>query len=108
MPYLRLWIIEIFLEKLMPSVGDSVYRLVEDMRAQLGVRPMALLARKLRMLDWVRERKEIWNNHSPWDRRAIIWAASVLPPDEKRFWLQRVQGSGDLLEGVVAGAVMGM
>jgi hypothetical protein len=104
-PYLRLWITDIFLTKLTSRFKDSVYTLFEETRTQLGIRPIALLAYELKLVDWVREQKEIWNNYGPWDRRSIIWAASVLPQDERKFWLKRVQDSGDLLDRVVAKAV---
>jgi len=106
-PYLRLWITNIFLEKLTSKFEDSIYGIFESTRDQLGIRPIALLACELKSLDWVREQKEIWNNYGPWDRRAIIWAASVLSQDERGFWLKRVQNSGDLLDKVVAKAVLG-
>jgi hypothetical protein len=106
-PYLRLWIASIFLEKLTAEFGNVIYPLFEDIDDRLGVRPMALLACELKLLDWVRERKETWNNHSPWDRRSIVWAASVLPQDERGFWLKRVQGSGDILDRAVAKAILG-
>jgi len=106
-PYLRLWITDIFLKKLSSEFEDSVYDVFEKTRDQLGIRPVALLARELRLLDWVREQKEIWNNYGPWDRRSVIWAASVLPRDERGFWLKRVQSSAPLLDRVVAKAVLG-
>ncbi len=105
-PYLRLWITEIFIQKLAPKFGSSIYPLFEKTREQLGVRPIALLVRELKMLDWVREQKEVISNHGPWDKRAIIWAASVLPRDERGFWLKRVQNSGDFLDKITASAVM--
>jgi hypothetical protein len=105
-PYLRLWIIYVFLQKLVTEFSDSIYGLFEKAGDHLGVRPMALLARELGLLDWVRERKEIWNNHGPWDRRSIIWASSVLPQDERGFWLKRVQNAGDVLDSVVASTVL--
>lgn len=105
-PYLRLWVTEIFLEKLALKFRDSAYGIFDKTRDQLGVRPLALLARELKYIDWVREKKEVWNNHGPWDRRAIIWSASILPPDERNFWLKRVQKSGDFLDKVIAKAVL--
>jgi hypothetical protein len=105
-PYIRLWITDIFLEKLTVEYDSSVYNVFEKPLGQLAVRPLALLARELRLLDWAREQKEIWNNYGPWDRRAVIWAASALSEDERGFWLKRVQNSGDLFDRVVAQAVL--
>lgn len=77
-------------------------RIAEDAIPTLGVRPFALLARKYGVTDWVRAQKETWMNHGGWDKRAIIWSASILPTDERRRWLDLVQETGDMLERVVA------
>jgi hypothetical protein len=54
-------------------------------------------------MDWVREQKELWANHSPSDRRAIISAGSALPETERKIWLEMIAAStGDLLEKAVA------
>ena len=61
----------------------------------LGIRPQALLARAHGETFWVRQHKEDLMEHGPWDRRAVIWAASVLPASERRAWLTRVRGRLD-------------
>jgi hypothetical protein len=63
---------------------DEVLRIAEESVPDAGVRPFALLARKYGVIDWVRAQKETWSNHGDWDRRAIIWSASVLPMGERR------------------------
>jgi len=47
-------------------------------------------------------RKETWQNNKPWDRRAIIWAGSILPEDERKAWLGKVADIGDDLDATVA------
>jgi hypothetical protein len=66
-----------------------------------------LLAKNLKYLDWVRGQKETWQNNGPWDRRAIIWAASILSVDERKHWLKRIQNTEDILDSTIAKAVMG-
>jgi len=102
LPFVRLWILELIEQKpgLLPS--DKALKIAEDSAGALGVRSYALLARKYGILDWVREQKETWRNHGDWDRRAIIWASSVLPPDERRHWLDLVEESDDPLDRAVA------
>jgi hypothetical protein len=76
--------------------------LVEKAHNQLGVRAEALVARAREDLPWVRRQKELWRNAGPWDRRAIIWAGSVLKPDERQAWKNSVLETTDALDRAVA------
>jgi hypothetical protein len=77
-----------------------------EFRDDIGLRHHALIARRSKNLDWIREQKETWMNYSPWDRRAVIFAGSVLPPKERRIWLEMVaEATDDLLDKAVANAV---
>lgn len=58
--------------------------------ARLGIRPQALLANAHGQAFWVRQHKEHLMEHGPWERRALIWAASALPASERRIWLGKV------------------
>jgi hypothetical protein len=61
------------------------------------------MARQGKRLDWVRSVKESWPNYGPWDRRAIIYAGSILPSSEKKPWLGFIEeNTHDPLERVVA------
>jgi hypothetical protein len=106
MPFLRLWILHVLIEKLAFEFEHPVNEICGTVRNELGIRPFALLARSLGYLDWVRAQKETWQNNSPWDRRAIIWAATALGEDERGFWLKRVQNAGDILDSAVAKAAL--
>jgi hypothetical protein len=70
--------------------------------AEDGARPMALVARRNKQVEWVRQQKNTWKNRGPWDRRAIIWSSSVLPKDERRHWLKLVEKDTEPLERAVA------
>jgi len=102
LPFVRLWILELIEQKpgLLPSA--KALEMAESSASSLGIRSYALLARKYRILDWVREQKETWRNHGDWDRRAIIWSSSVLPADERSHWLDLVQETDDPLDRAVA------
>jgi hypothetical protein len=76
--------------------------LAERARPEIRDRYGALIARTHRVVDWVRERKETWPNTAPWSQRAIIWAGSILPPDERRHWLRPIKESSNHLNAVVA------
>lgn len=105
-PFVRLWIVHVLTEKLALEFEQPAREICETTRNQLGIRPFALLARQLDYLDWVRAQKETWQNNGPWDRRAVIWAAAVLSPDERKHWLVRVKNAGDFLDNAVAKAAL--
>jgi hypothetical protein len=103
LPFVRMWGLELFIKRPLRRFYPKVMKIAEDSRATLGVRPIALLARAHKELQWVRAQKETWSNHSPWDRRAIIWAASVMGNDERKHWCKLVKETApDSLDRAVA------
>ena len=84
----------------------EIGQLCEQFRSNLGVRPLALMARQKGYIDWVRGQKETFLNNGPWDKRAIIWSCQALPRDERIHWLKRVQNTGDILDKTIAEAVL--
>ncbi|MYB36326.1 MAG: hypothetical protein F4Y26_02830 [Gammaproteobacteria bacterium] len=80
-----------------------------DSNAALGVRSKALLARAHDEVYWVRSQKEGFMDLGPWDRRALIWSAGVLPGSERDVWLGKIQGQlEDPLEVALARRVAGL
>lgn len=106
MPFAKLWAIHVLTELNLSEVEQALKRICEEIRDQMGVRPLALLARTMKYIDWVRAQKETWQNNGPWDRRAIIWSATALSDDERKYWLKRVQNAGDILDNAVAKAIL--
>ena len=106
LPFTKAWAVEVARSLLHESIRDQVKAFVDDCVGQLGIRPQALLAKDLKQVDWVRERKETWQNNTPWDRRAIIWSSLALSRDEMNYWLNRVQNAGDLLDSAIAEAAL--
>lgn len=101
---MRLWLTHVLEEKFSPECEDALIRICQsdETRNGLGIRPFALAARRFKYLDWVRQQRDTWQNHSPWDRRAILWSAAILSDDERKHWLARIQNAGDLLDRAVA------
>jgi hypothetical protein len=106
LPYVHSWLMHIL--QCMPNrdIEKDIRELSEQYRNSLGIRPYALLARQLQYVDWIREQKETWSNNAPWDRRAIIWAATALSTDEMNYWLKRVMNAGDILDKAIAESVL--
>ena len=82
--------------------SNQALGLADRARPEIRERFGALIARTHGVVDWVRERKETWPNTSPWSQRAIIWAGSILPRDERRHWLRPIKESSNHLNAVVA------
>lgn len=103
LPFLRMW--GLFILEAIPELvsREEAWALAEESRTDLGIRYVAQLARKHKLVDWVRGHKETWGNYSPWDRRSIIWSSSILPMGERKHWLDLVKGSLDPLDRAVAG-----
>ena len=54
------------------------------------VRREILLAAKANSeADWVREQKENYTTMDPWQQMAFVYCASILPRDERRYFLKR-------------------
>lgn len=102
-PFLRLWGMELFLNRPDMLGSDAALELAREFSGDLGTRPAALMARTANRMDWVRAQKEIWPNYAPWDRRAVIFAGSALPATERRIWLDLIiDTTDDILERAVA------
>jgi len=100
--FLRVW--TAWLVSKHPYLMDSAsaYKLVEHPKVDHSFRYKALLAKSYNDIAWVRQNKERWMNLGPWDQRAIIWAGSILPKDERHHWLGELANSADPLISVVA------
>jgi hypothetical protein len=102
LPFVRMWALQLLL--LRPSTATPVVALefAGESHADLGDRPIALLAGVHRQVDWVRDRKETWRNYTPWDRRALLWATQALPRGERHPFLSLVMDQGNPLEVAIA------
>jgi hypothetical protein len=103
LPFVRLWGLEFFTRQPFPKLYAKAMKVAENSRESLGIRPIALIARANKQVQWARAQKEKWNNHAPWDRRAVIWSGSILPDDERKHWCGLIKdNSSDPLDRAVA------
>lgn len=101
-PFIQSWTIDAFCHEPAFCTSDRALDLAEVSHPLVRDRLCALIARTYRMTDWVRERKENWHSNGPWVHRAILWAGSILPPDERKHWLKSASSHGSLLTSSVA------
>jgi uncharacterized protein (DUF4415 family) len=106
LPFIKLWVADFLIQNASDETRNDVIRICEVSQQDLGLFVHALVARQLKMVEWIRMQKEIWQNHDPWTKRSIIWAAAALGKDERTYWLKRVQNAGDILDRSVAIAAL--
>ena len=100
--FVRMWVLHVLQAKPAASSYADAVSLGQSAEQDLGIRPLALLARAFNRASWVREQKEKVMTLPPWDRRAVIYAGKILPTDERRHWLRMVKEKGDVLDNVIA------
>ena len=104
LPIAHLWVGQI-LRQCGPEGEELARQACEAARIhEFGCRERALLASQQGHVEWMRQHKEIWQNHSPWERRAMIWASSAMTTDERNPWLSRVASACDPLEAIIVSA----
>lgn len=104
-PYVQYWTLCAFETEPLLCDGALAIQLAESSDTQIRDRMAALLARRHGVVDWVRSKKETWSNTSAWGQRAIVWASSVLPKDERGHWLKPICNYPVLSTATVAKAV---
>jgi len=107
LPYLQEWVVDALANNFADvcKPGDLL-RLAHSAKASMGLRGEALLAKARGDISWLRQYKERWRNCGPWDRRAVIWAGSVLKDDERHAWRKVVLETEDTLDRAVAMAAL--
>ena len=100
--FVGLWVSHLFAERpdIMPF--DDALRFAQSYEDNLGIRPQALLARANAEESWVTDRMTDLRGLGPWDRRAVLWATSVVPESDRFAWLDdEIHVSGLVEEAIV-------
>jgi Reverse transcriptase (RNA-dependent DNA polymerase) len=93
LPYVNLWISYILQDdSFNSSPADIGYASI------LSLRDQALVARRKRDRVWIKSHKSGLDVLGPWERRAILFGASVLSRDEMNNWLRVAGARGDAVE----------
>jgi hypothetical protein len=74
------------------SGSDIAYTKVSSLRDQ------ALIARRKNDRVWIKSHKSGFDVLGPWERRAILFGASILSRDEMNNWLSVAGARGDPVE----------
>jgi hypothetical protein len=90
LPYVQYWVLSAFEAEPLLCEPAMAIQIAESSDPQIRDRMAALIARRHGVVDWVRSKKENWSNNSAWGQRSIVWAASVLPKNERVHWLKSI------------------
>ena len=100
-PYINMWI-----AYLLQNEAFNEVDLPTDEKVILQLRDRALLARRRSDRTWVKGYKNRLDVLGPWEKRAVLYAASVLSQDEAIHWLEIAAARGDAVESAVAKCVI--
>jgi hypothetical protein len=89
-PYVQYWVLYMLSQECIFLDASKAISLAESADKQISERMTALIAKCYKIIDWVRAKKETWSNTSPWAQRAIVWASTILPKNEKEHWLKPI------------------
>lgn len=89
--YVALWLSDLLVSRPDLAPFTKAMAFAKEHEHVLGLRPQALLAKAYGQVHWVRSRKNDIANLKPTDRRALIWASSILPASERYAWLAMVE-----------------
>jgi hypothetical protein len=101
LPLVQDWILKTLAENYVEYAKRDLPKVSKVAAEVIGLRAEAMVARALGRVDWVRSYTETWRSVGPWDRRAIIAAGAVLPPDERSHWKKTILASDDPLDRAV-------
>ena len=101
LPFINMWMAHVLTNGHFANVN-----LPERYEQLSGIRAQALLARRNRDVTWVKSHKDRLDAMGPWDRRAVLYAASVLSRDELRYLADLVAAKGDGVDRALADYVV--
>jgi hypothetical protein len=96
-PYINMWV-----AALLHHEAFNAIDLPENYDPIRQLRDRALIARRRGDGTWIKGYKNGLDVLGPWEKRAVMYAGTVLSEDELVHWLRVAAARGDILESVVA------
>jgi hypothetical protein len=103
LPYVNLWVCYILQDESFNCFNGDV-----DYGNLASLRDQALIARRKGDVVWIKSHKGGLDVLGPWERRAILFAASVLSHDEMYNWLKVAGARGDIVEHALSVYMRGL
>lgn len=93
LPYINTWLSYYWYKKDISRFSQKI-----DYKNILSIRDRALFARSIKDTGWIRTYRDNVETLGPWDKRAVIYASSILPKNEMRPWAESVTATGDIID----------
>jgi hypothetical protein len=101
LPFVNMWMAHVLRNRHFAKVN-----LPERYEQLERIRDRALIARRNRDVTWVKSHKDGLDVMGPWDRRAVLYAASILSRDELRYLADLMSAKGDEVDSALADYVV--
>ncbi|WP_405371171.1 RNA-directed DNA polymerase [Nonlabens sp. Asnod2-A12] len=101
LPFVNIWIYTLLQNPVFNSIELKI-----DYSKILRVREQALIAKRLNDTTWIKDHKDGLDVLGPWDKRAILYSATILSSDELKHWAGLVSSRGNILDKSVASFVI--
>ena len=101
LPYHRLWCLHLFAEMGGWEVGERFPGLYGQAGDDVSKRQLILAMGRAERRHWFQSNLRTLSAFAPWPRRAVLAAASCMPPDARKHWYRAVEPQLDPLERAV-------
>lgn len=99
--YHRMWGLDLFASSTRWDHQDAFLPMLGGAGDQVTRRKLILAMGRARQHHWFQGQWRNLFNESPWPKRAVILAASCLPPDPRKHWYNHIERRLDVLERAV-------
>lgn len=99
--YTRMYMLVPFAFDMEWNSNNEYVDLYNESLDEFSGRTLLLAMGRSKMDYWFRSRKQTLDQMTPWVRRAFIYSASCLPPDEYKHWIRGIDGQLDVLERAI-------
>ncbi|NQS89594.1 hypothetical protein HQ584_07395 [Patescibacteria group bacterium] len=96
--YMNLPLVNLWIARLLSKKCFNVIDLPNEYTKFLTIRSKSIIALRRQDTTWVRSFRGKMNDLGSWDKRAVMYASSVLPLNEMKPWISNIGTSDDIIE----------
>jgi len=101
LPFVNLWIYTLFQNRFFNSINLQI-----DYSKIIRIRDKAFIALRQNDTVWLKDNKDGLDTLGFWDKRAILFASSILSEDELRHWLNLESTKADIINKAICSKVI--
>lgn len=101
LPFVNLWIFTLFQNKSFNTIPLEI-----NYSKIIRIREQAFIALRKKDTVWLKDKKDGLDTLGFWDKRAILFAASILSLDEMSHWLGLESSKGDIVNKAICSKVI--